>query len=129
IKSDIKYNYITEIYAAKAGGNIIGYALQVAPKGYGGVVEVVVGVTADGNIQGIKVGNNSETPGLGKKAETSGFQDQFGGKTWESPIDVIKNSTPKGNEVAAISGATFTSRAVTEGVNQALEAAKELFGK
>ena len=124
-----KYNYITEIFAAKAGGNIIGYAVQVAPKGYGGVVEVVVGVTADGNIQGIKVGNNTETPGLGKKSETPGFQEQFGGKTWESPIDVIKNSTPKDNEVAAISGATITSRAVTNGVNQALEAAKELFGK
>ncbi|MDD3704709.1 MAG: RnfABCDGE type electron transport complex subunit G [Clostridiaceae bacterium] len=129
IKSNTKYNYITEIYVAKAAGNVIGYAIQVAPKGYGGEVEVVVGITNDGNIQGIKVGNNSETPGLGKKAATADFQDQYVGATWESPIDVIKNATPKGNEIAAISGATITSRAVTDGVNQALEAARELSGK
>lgn len=129
IKSKAKYNFITEIYAAKAGGNIVGYAVQAAPKGYGGNVNVVVGVTVDGVIQGIKVGNNSETPGLGKKSETPKFQDQFSGKTWENPINVIKNGTPKDNEIAAISGATITSKAVTAGVNQALEAAKELSGK
>lgn len=129
IKSNAKYNYVTDIYIAKAAGNVIGYAIQVAPKGYGGAVEVFVGITSDGNIQGIKVGNNSETPGLGKKAATADFQDQYVGTTWESPIDVIKNATPKGNEIAAISGATITSRAVTDGVNQALEAAKELSGK
>lgn len=129
IKSNAKYNYVTDIYIAKAAGNVIGYAIQVAPKGYGGAVEVFVGITSDGNIQGIKVGNNSETPGLGKKAATADFQDQYVGTTWESPIDVIKNATPKGNEIAAISGATITSRAVTDGVNQALEAARELSGK
>ena len=129
IKSNAKYNYVTDIYIAKAAGNVIGYAIQVAPKGYGGAVEVFVGITSDGNIQGIKVGNNSETPGLGKKAATADFQDQYVGTTWESPIDVIKNATPKGNEIVAISGATITSRAVTDGVNQALEAAKELSGK
>lgn len=129
IKSSDKYNFITEIYAAKAGGNVVGYAVQVAPKGYGGTIDIVVGIAVDGSIQGIKVGNNSETPGLGKKAATSKFQDQFGGKTWDNAINVIKNGTPKDNEIAAISGATITSRAVTAGVNQALDAVKELSGK
>lgn len=129
IKSNAEYNFITEIYEAKAGGNIVGYAVQAAPKGYGGIVNIVVGITADGTIKGIRVGNNSETPGLGKKSETPKFQDQFSGKTWESAINVIKNGTPKDNEIAAISGATITSKAVTAGVNQALEAAKELSGK
>lgn len=129
IKSNAKYNFITEIYEAKAGGNIVGYAVQAAPKGYGGIVNIVVGIAADGSIQGVKVGNNSETPGLGKKSETPKFQDQFSGKTWESAINVIKNGTPNDNEIAAISGATITSKAVTAGVNQALEAAKELSGK
>lgn len=129
IKSNAEYNFVTEIYAAKTGGNVVGYAVQVAPKGYGGTVDIVVGINTDGAIQGIKVGNNTETPGLGKKAATSAFQDQFSGKTWGNAINVIKNGTPKGNEIAAISGATITSRAVTAGVNQALEAAKELSGK
>jgi len=121
-----KYNLITEVYMAKSGSNLIGYAVKVAPKGYGGVVEVVVGISTEGNVQGIKVGNNNETPGLGKNAATPKFQEQFNGKVWGNPLNVIKSGTPKDNEVAAISGATITSRAVTGGVNQALEAAKEL---
>lgn len=129
IESNAKYNFITEIYTAKAGGNIAGYAVKVAPKGYGGAVDVVIGVTADGTIQGIRVGNNNETPGLGKNAATPKFQEQFNGKVWGNPINVIKSGTPKDNEIAALSGATITSRAVTDGVNQALEAAKELSGK
>ena len=129
IKSNEKYNLVSEIYAAKAGGNIVGYAVKVAPKGYGGAVEVVVGVTTEGAVQGIKVGNNNETPGLGKNAANPKFQDQFNGKSWDNPINVIKSGTPKDNEIAALSGATITSRAVTDGVNQALEAAKELSNK
>jgi electron transport complex protein RnfG len=129
LKSNEKYSNITEIYTAKAAGIVAGYTIKVTPKGYGGAIDVVVGITADGSLQGIKVGNNSETPGLGKNAATPKFQDQFVGKTWNSAINVIKNGTPKDNEIAAISGATITSRAVTAGVNQALEAAKELSGK
>ncbi len=129
IKSNVKYNFVTEVYTAKAGGNVIGYAVKVAPKGYAGAVEVVVGITTDGTTKGIKVGNNTETPGLGKNAATPKFQDQLSGKTWGNPVNVIKSGTPKDNEIAALSGATITSRAVTVGVNQALEAAKELSGK
>lgn len=121
-----KYNYVEEIDVAKAGENIIGYAVKVAPNGYGGTIDVVVGVSPDGSIQGIKVGTNSETPGLGKKSENQEFQDQFRGKTWDSAINVIKSGTPKDNEIVALSGATVTSKAVTDGVNQALEAVKEL---
>lgn len=129
IASNPKYSFVTEVYTAKAGSDIIGYAIKVAPKGYAGAVEVVVGISADGTVQGIKVGNNNETPGLGKNAATPKFQDQFAGKTWDSMINVIKSGTPKDNEIAAIAGATITSRAVADGVNQALEAAKELSGK
>lgn len=129
LKSNEKYNFITEIYTAKSSGNIVGYAVKATPKGYAGGIEVVIGVTADGTVQGIKVGNNSETPGLGKNAATPKFQDQFNGKVWDNPVNVIKSGTPKDNEIAALAGATITSRAVADGVNQALDAAKELSGK
>ncbi len=129
MKSNERYSFLTEIYTAKAGGSVVGYAVKTAPKGYAGAIEVVVGVTMDGSIQGIKVGNNNETPGLGKNAEAPKFQDQFKGKGWSNPIKIIKSGTPKDNEIAALAGATITSRAVAEGVNQALEAAKELSGK
>lgn len=129
IQSNSKYNTVKEIYLAKSSGTVLGYAVKVAPKGYGGAVEIMVGVTTDGVVQGIKVGNNTETPGLGKNAATPKFQNQFSGKKWDDKINVIKSGTPKDNEVAALSGATITSRAVASGVNQAMEAAKELSGK
>ena len=129
IKSNGKYNFVTEIYTAKAGGNVVGYAVKAVPKGFGGTIDVVVGIGTDGIIQGIKVGNNTETPGLGKNSATPKFQNQFKGKAWDNTINVIKSGTPKDNEIAAVSGATITSRAVTDGVNQALEAAKKLSGK
>lgn len=124
-----KYNFVKEVYTAKKGSDVVGYAVKVAPKGYGGAVEVVVGITVDGTIQGIKVGSHNETPGLGANSTKPAFQGQFAGKTWENPLSVIKSGTPKDNEIAALSGATITSRAVTNGVNQALDAAKELSGK
>ncbi|HQE67593.1 MAG TPA: FMN-binding protein, partial [Bacillota bacterium] len=74
IKSNGKYNYVTEIYIAKAGGNVVGYAVKAVPKGFGGTIDVVVGIGTDGIIQGIKVGNNTETPGLGKNSATPKFQ-------------------------------------------------------
>lgn len=129
ISSNSKYNFIKGIFVAKNGSDIVGYAINVAPKGYGGPVNVTVGITAEGIISGIKVGDNTETAGLGANASKPNFQEQFKDKKWDNPVNVIKNGTPKDNEIVALSGATITSKAVTSGVNQALEAAKELSGK
>ncbi len=129
IKGNSKYSTVQEAYLAKSGGNVIGYAIKTAPKGYAGPVEVMVGISLEGSIQGIKVGNNTETPGLGKNAANPKFQDQFNAKKWDNAVGVIKSGTPKDNEIVAIAGATITSKAVALGVNQAMEAAKELSGK
>lgn len=129
ILSNADYDSIREVYEAKYDGNIIGYAIKIAPKGYGGEVEVMVGVDSEGKVSGIMVGKNGETPGLGKNATTPRFQEQFNMKNWTDGVKVIKNGTPKDNEIVAIAGATITSSAVTKGVNQALNLAKELSGK
>ena len=61
-----------------------------------------------------------ETPGLGAKASDSSFKDQFSGKS-ASELALIKGSSSGENEISAISGATITSTAVTDGVNVAIE--------
>lgn len=123
-----EYDSVREVYEAKAGGNIVGYAIKTSPKGYGGEIEVMVGVDVEGKVTGINVGNNTETPGLGQNATKPEFQAQYVGKNWNDGVNVIKNGTPKDNEIVAIAGATITSSAVTNGVNQALKLAKELSG-
>lgn len=126
--STADYDSVREVYAGKANGTIVGYTFSTLPKGYGGEIEVVVGVDSEGKVTGISIGNNSETPGLGQKATNPEFQQQFLAKNWNDGVKVIKNATPKDNEIVAISGATITSKAVTKGVNQALNLAKELSG-
>ena len=54
-----------EIYAAYQGDEQMGYTFKIAPKGYGGEIELTVGISFEGKVTGLTVGTNSETPGLG----------------------------------------------------------------
>lgn len=103
------------LFVAKAAGEILGYVGKVERNGYGGPVEIIAGVKADGTVTGISVGgtNFSETPGLGAKSRESSFTQQFVGK--QSPIRLGDASKP--NEVDAITASTITSSAVVAGVN------------
>lgn len=113
---------VSEIYEAKdASGNTVGYTLKVLPSGYGGTIELMVGIdSAKGQVSGINVVSNSETAGLGAKSTDSEFSDQYKGKPLEE-LSVLKNGTPGDTEIKAISGATITSTAVTNGVDAAIE--------
>lgn len=104
-------------YEAVSGGSIVGHVSQVTVTGYGGEIEVTVGVDLDGVVTGISVGgaNFSETAGLGAKTKNAAFTDQFIGML--PPLAVTKD----GGEVDAVTGATKSSRAVTNGVNTAVE--------
>ena len=113
---------VSEIYEAKdASGNTVGYTLKVLPSGYGGTIELMVGIdSAKGQVSGINVVSNSETAGLGAKSTDPEFSDQYKGKPLEE-LSVLKNGTPGDTEIKAISGATITSTAVTNGVDGAIE--------
>ena len=123
VKSDnSKGVEVSEIYEAKdASGNTVGYTLKVLPSGYGGTIELMVGIdSVKGQVSGINVVSNSETAGLGAKATNPEFSDQYKGKPLEE-LSVLKNGTPGDTEIKAISGATITSTAVTNGVDAAIE--------
>lgn len=109
-------------------GKTVGWCASVAPSGYGGTLDIMVGVSKDGTVSGMKVVSHSETAGLGAKAAEEDFSSQFAGKLADGSLSVIKNGTPKDNEVVAISGATITSNAVKTGVNAAVNAVKNLNG-
>lgn len=111
---------LSSLYRADNGGYV---ANTVCSEGYGGDISVMVGMNADLKINQVKIMNMSETPGLGAKSTEPKFIGQYDGLG--APIEVVKNLTPAGNQVAAISGATITSKAVTKAVNTALEAAEQ----
>ncbi len=99
------------------GTEPVGYVITANPKGYGGAIKLLVAIGADGEIKGIEIVKHSETPGLGANAKGPKFTDQFIGK---SDILKVTKSTPSENEIQAITSATITSTAVTNGVNEAL---------
>lgn len=104
-------------YKGTSGGETAGHVCQVTVKGYGGEIEVTVGIDNEGTVTGISVGgaNFSETAGLGAKTKDAEFMDQFAGMV--PPLAVQKD----GGDVDAVTGATRSSRAVTSAVNTAAE--------
>lgn len=119
-------NKVKEVYIGKDSNNeLVGYTVKTIASGYGGDIEIITGISVDGNITGMKVVSHSETPGLGANSQKPEFQNQFVGKTASSKIYVVKTA-PKDNEIQAISGATITSNAVSNGVNVAIDVFNKL---
>ena len=88
-------------------------------EGYGGDIQISVGILADGTVNGISILSIGETAGLGMNATNPDFYNQYAGKQVAS-FEVTKNGESGDNMIDALSGATITSRAVTGGVNAAL---------
>ena len=110
-------------------GSELGYVLTVTtPEGYGGEIQLALGISADGTVQGISFLEISETAGLGMRADTDAFKSQFQGKQVEQ-FTVTKNGASKDQEIDALSGATITSNAVTGAVNAGLRAFTVLNGE
>ena len=117
---------IVGIYEAANGDTPAGYVAQVATKGYGGDINLFIGVNMQMETTGVVITSHNETPGLGSKAAEPSFIDQFLGAVPSGLFNVVKNPPSSDSEVEAVSGATISSRAVTNGVDDALELIKSI---
>ena len=82
--SDFKCEGIVKnVFEGKDGDKKVGYCVSVTPSGYGGEMEIMVGVDDDLKIAGIEIVSSSETAGLGKNASKESFKSQFVGLTKE----------------------------------------------
>ena len=97
-----------------------GYVVEVGPSGFGGVIDMMVGVDHEGTCTGISIISMSETAGLGANAKKDWFRERFVGQS--GTVQVTKD----GGAIDALTGATITSRAVAAGVTAALEAVATL---
>ena len=113
-------------FAAKSGGEIIAYVVPAENKGYGGTIRMLVAVSTDGSVIDYDILTSNETPGLGDGAAKDFFRDRIKGKTADALI-VVKDPSNTVN-VDALTGATITSRAVTEGVKKAVEEVNDFMG-
>jgi Na+-translocating ferredoxin:NAD+ oxidoreductase subunit G len=108
-----------------AGGKVIGHLIVAHYRGYGGDVQVMIAFGPDARISRLKVLTNDETPGLGKKVEKDAFIGQFAGQGPDKELSVKPSDSGK-YIIDAVSGATISSRAVTEAVNIALRLIRQI---
>lgn len=112
-----KADGITEAYKCENG-----YIVRLNAMGFGGAIDMMVGIDFDGNVTGISIISHAETASLGANCTREDFRSQFVGAN--DTLSVSKD----GGSIDALTGATVTSRAVTNGVNVALAFVKEVQG-
>ncbi len=117
---------VEEVSRAIVGGETAGYCVKVSPSGYSDIIELMVGIDSEGAVTGVSIISISDTPGLGAKADDPAFLSQYEGKS--GPLAVVKNQAKEENDIVALSGATRTSRGVTEGVQAALDTVAAITG-
>jgi len=94
----------------------VGRVLKVEAPGYSSIINALVGIDFENKITGIDIVSQQETPGLGANIEKEDFLGQFIGKG-EDEIKIKKDGGP----IDAVTGATISSRAITDGVNEMIE--------
>ena len=112
---------IDEVYQALDGsGELAGDVISVSSSyGYGGDIQFSMGVGIDGTTYGISFLSIEETAGLGMNADTDAFKSQFKDQN-VSEFTYSKTGASAEGEIDALSGATITTNAVTNGVNAGL---------
>ena len=126
-KNKINGCYLSEVAVGKdKSGKEIGYVITSTSKeGYGGEIQISVGVSMDGTVTGIEILSINETAGWGMQATEPAFKKQF--ENVKTDKFEVKKDNPKGN-VDALSGATITTRAVTNAVNAGLSYFQDALG-
>jgi electron transport complex protein RnfG len=110
-------------FRGRQGAEISGVAFSVvAPDGYSGNINMMVGVDAGGTVVGLEILTHAETPGLGDKITHDVFKGQFKGKTLEGSDWRVKKD---GGDFDQITGATISPRAVVKAVHQGLQFYRE----
>ena len=102
-----------EIFIVYEGDNIAGYTFIATGNGYGGPINILVGMNPDHTLRDMEVLSHTETPGLGSKIIEEPFTEQFVGLV----ADEIALSRD-GGKIDAITGATISSRAVVSAIQE-----------
>ena len=106
---------INEVFAVYKAGMLIGYCVDAQAMGFGDYIEMMVGASTSYRVSGIRVLSIAETPGIGMAVAEEDYLSGYEGLA----APVIFEDGP--NHADAISGATYSSRAIKNAVNAALD--------
>ncbi len=118
------YGEARKAFIARQDGQPVAVILPaVAPDGYGGKIELIVGINADGTIAGARTLIHTETPGLGDKIEVkkSDWILGFNGKSLSNPTEALWHVKKDKGVFDQFTGATITPRAVTKAIYRSLK--------
>jgi electron transport complex protein RnfG len=118
---------MVRVFEGKTGDEIIGFVIELAPIGYSGEINMMVGIsTLTKTITGMRILRHSETPGLGALAVKENFYRKFDGRGL-NPLRVVRTGAGE-NEIDAITSSTITTVAIVSAVNEAMEWFNGSFG-
>ena len=115
------------VYIARQNGEVIAAIIPVvAPDGYTGEIELIVGVNTDGTIAGVRALSHRETPGLGDKVDVkkSDWILDFAGRSLRNPTLPGWAVKKDKGVFDQFTGATITPRAVVAATLRALQFAE-----
>ncbi|MDJ0885085.1 MAG: FMN-binding protein [Desulfobacterales bacterium] len=113
----VRYN----VYETKSDGKLAGWVTKSAGQGYADKIEILIGFDPGmDKITGLFVLDQKETPGLGNKILEDTWRGQFLEKSTAKPLTPVKGKSRAPNEINAITGATISSKAVTDIINTAV---------
>ena len=113
---------VTGIYeGTDESGTLIGYCVESTPNGFSDVITLVTGITKDCIVNSVAIIDASnETPGLGSRVTDDAFLSHFNGK--DLHMNLVKSTAKNATDVSAVSGATYSSTGVYNGVLSSLRA-------
>ncbi len=112
------------IYRARRNGLPVAVVINcVAPDGYGGPIELLVAITYDGEVSGVRILAHHETPGIGNAFELPGshWLDSFKGRSLHKPETAGWNVRKDGGDFEQFTSATITPRAIIKAVQRTLD--------
>lgn len=111
-----------DIYVATKNAALAAYVFQVEVEGYGGTITLMLSISVNGEILGVRVLSHKETPGLADKIEISksDWIRVFNGESLKKTN--VKGWAVKkdGGKFDQFTGATITPRAIVKGVYNGL---------
>ena len=117
LKTDGSAEVPTRFYITKKGETPTGVVFMVSAVGYGGIIDLMVGLNPDGSITGVQVLRHTETPGLGAKITEEKFLKQFIAKNVQDTNWALKK---EGGDIDQVSGATISPQAVVKALSGGL---------
>ncbi len=118
------------VYEALLEGKKSGWVIKASGQGYADKIELLLGVDPKvEKVTGLFVLDQKETPGLGNKVIEPKWRGQFTQKPTDKAFAVTKKGASTPYEIDAVTGATISSRSVTQIVNVAINDLRPVLSK